>query len=356
MIVDGHEDVALNALAEGRDYLTSAAAIREVEAGTGIEERSGRCMLGLADWLRGEVGVVVATVSPIPRSDAYPGELSYATAHGAYMQGRAMLDVYERWHAADVPIEIVRDGAALDAVVASWSPAAPVDRRRIGFVLLIENADCIHAPAETAEWHARGVRLIGPAWHDSRYSGSSRSGEPLTPLGRELLREMASLGMGVDVTHMSDAAALETLASFDGCVVATHATARRTVDGPRLLADAVVRGIAEHDGVIGVLPVNWALVPGWKVADGKEGVGIERVVDAVDALCELAGGARHVAIGSDFDGGLGAEQAPAEIDTVGDLPLIADALARRGYSADDVEAIMSRNWLRILRRILRATR
>jgi membrane dipeptidase len=353
VIVDGHEDVALNALAEGRDYLTSAAEIREDEAGTGVEDRYGRCMLGLADWMRGQVGVVVATVSPIPRSDANIGELSYTTAHGAHMQGLAMLGVYERWDAdAAVPIEIVRDTAALDGVVRSWDAAAPASGRRIGFVLLIENADCIREPAEAAFWHERGVRLIGPAWHDSRYSGSSRSGRPLTPLGRELLTEMARLGMAADVTHMSDAACLETLASYDGCVVATHATARRTVDGSRLLADEVVRGIAEHDGVIGVLPVNWALVPKWQIADGKEGVGIDLVADAVDVLCELTGSARHVAIGSDFDGGLGAEQTPAGIETVADLALIGDALSRRGYSVADVEAIMSGNWLRVLRRVL----
>ena len=353
MIIDGHEDVALNALAEGRDYLTSAAAIREAEEGTGVEDRYGRCMLGLADWMRGEVGVVVATVSPIPRADSEIGEMSYTTAHGAHMQGLAMLGVYERWHADPaVPIEIVHDTAALDGVVASWHATAPENDRRLGFALLIENADCIREPAEAAFWHEHGVRLIGPAWHDSRYSGSSRSGQPLTPLGRELLAEMARLGIAADVTHMSDAACLETLASYDGCVVATHATARRTVDGPRLLADEVVRGIAEHDGVIGVLPVNWALVDGWQIADGKEGVGIDRVADAVDVLCELTGSARHVALGSDFDGGLGAEQTPAGIETVADLALIGDALSRRGYSAGDVEAIMSGNWLRVLRRIL----
>ena len=352
MIVDGHEDVALNVLAEGRDYLTSAAAVRDVEAAFGVESKNGRCMLGLADWLRGEVGVVIATVSPFPRADALTGEMSYTTPYGAHMQGLAMLEVYERWDAADVPIDIVHDVTALDSVAAGWAPGAPVADRRVGLVLLIENADCIREPAEAVSWHQRGVRLIGPAWHDSRYSGSSRSGQPLTRLGRELLREMAGLGMAADVTHMSDAAALETLAGYDGCVVATHATSRRTVDGPRLLADEVVRGIAEHDGVVGVLPVNWALVPGWKVADGKQGVSVEHVADAVDVLCELAGDARHVAIGSDFDGGLGAEQAPAGIDTVADLGLIGDALRRRGYSAGDVDGIMSGNWLRVLRRVM----
>jgi membrane dipeptidase len=352
MIIDGHEDLALNALAEGRDYLTSAAAIRAVEARTGIEERTGRCMVGLADWLRGEVGVLVATISPIPRSDALPGELSYATVHGAHVQGLAMLDLYERWHACEAPIELVRERAQLDDVVASWDDDAPASGRRVGLVLLIENADCIREPAETSFWHERGVRLIGPAWHDARYSGSSRSGRPLTRLGRELLREMALLGMAVDVAHMSDAACMETLASYDGCVVATHATARRSVDLPRLLADEVVRGIAEHDGVVGVLPACWALVPGWRPEDGKDGVGIERVTDAIDVLCELTGDARHVAIGSDFDGGFGSEQAPAGIDTVADLGLIGEALARRGYAAHDVEAIMSGNWLRVLCRVL----
>lgn len=56
--------------------------------------------------------------------------------------------------------------------------------------------------------------------------------------------------------------------------------------------------------------------------------------------------------GSDFDGGLGAEQTPAQIETVADLRLIGQALTRRGYSAADVDAIMSNNWLRVLRQLV----
>jgi membrane dipeptidase len=75
-------------------------------------------------------------------------------------------------------------------------------------------------------------------------------------------------------------------------------------------------------------------------------------VDAIDAVCQIAGDARHVAIGTDFDGGQGAEAAPAEIDTIADLPKLATALAAGGFSADDVAAVMGGNWLRLLGRCL----
>ncbi len=62
VIVDGHEDLAFNVLSDGRDYLTAAHAIRAAEAGSGTEEITGRCMLGLAEWLKASVAVIVATV------------------------------------------------------------------------------------------------------------------------------------------------------------------------------------------------------------------------------------------------------------------------------------------------------
>lgn len=76
------------------------------------------------------------------------------------------------------------------------------------------------------------------------------------------------------------------------------------------------------------------------------------VVDAIDHVCRVIGGALHVRIRSDFDGGQGAEAAPDGIDTVADLPLVAEALDRRGYDTASVEAILPDNWLGILRRHL----
>jgi membrane dipeptidase len=286
----------------------------------------------------------VATIQAIPREHAQPGEPSYVTVEAAYRQARAQLEIYRDWYAQSVPIRIVATRAQLDELLRD-------DAHPIGLVLLMENADSIRDVDELAWWWEQGLRFIGPAWHSNRYSGSSMTGGPLTDLGRRLLDEMSRIGYVLDVTHMSDESAREALDRYEGVVVATHANARRTVDRERLLADDVVREIAARDGVIGVLPLNWALDSEWE-EKGKAGITLDAVVTAIDHLRDLTGGTRHIAIGTDFDGGQGAESAPAELDTIADLAKLAERLELRSYSAAEIEAIMSGNWLRVLSRAL----
>ena len=121
---------------------------------------------------------------------------------------------------------------------------------------------------------------------------------------------------------------------------------------PRLLSDPVVEGIVARDGIVGVLPLNSALDPTWNATDGKKAVTLDAVVDAIDAVCQIAGDAQHVGIGTDFDGGQGAESSPLEIDTIADLPKLAEALAGRGFPENDIADVMGRNWLRFLGRQL----
>jgi membrane dipeptidase len=344
MIVDGHEDLALNVLAEGRDYLTSARTIREVEAAAGLDNANGVCMLGYADWRAADVRVIVATIQAIPREHAQLGEPSYVTTEAAYRQARAQLEIYRDWEAQKSEIRILETREQLSDLLRDTA-------RPIGLLLLMENADSIRDVDELSWWWDHGLRLIGPAWHSNRFSGSAMSGGPLTDDGRELLDEMNRIGFVLDVTHMSDESAREALERYDGVVVATHANARRTVALDRLLPDDVVCEIATRHGVIGTLPLTWALDADWKTK-GKDGVTLAALVAAIDDLCELGGGTRHIAIGTDFDGGQGAEAAPAELDTIADLPKLADALAQGGYSQDDVDGIMSGNWLRVLERAL----
>jgi membrane dipeptidase len=342
----------MGALADGRDYLTSARAIRAAEAEAGFENPNGSCMLGLAEWLAARVAVIVSSVQTIPRQFASPGELSYATVEGAHQQALAHLDLYRRWAATSPHIELVTERRELDQVLASWIGDDGRAARRIGLVLLMENADPIRKPGEVAFWAEQGIRLIGPAWHANRYSGDAKEGGPLTSLGRELLREMGRHGLTLDLTHMSEEACLEALDTYEGGVVATHAHSQRTAAKPRLLSDAVVEGIVARGGVVGVLPLNWALDASWQAPDGKDAVTLEAVVDAIDAVCQIAGDAAHVGLGTDFDGGQGAESVPAEIDTIADLPKLASALGARGFGERDVAAVMGGNWLRMLRRQL----
>jgi membrane dipeptidase len=353
IIVDAHEDLAYNALVDGRDYLRSALETR-VREGDGPEtEVNGICMVGLPEWLRGNVAVVCATLLAIPRSEANRGEPGYPNPEAAHQLGVAQLNIYRQWSASHPQVTIVTHWHHLDGLLDSWvDPTQDPESRRVGLVMMIENADIIRGPEEVGFWYEQGVRLIGPAWHTNRYTGSSNDGGPLTDLGRALLDEMAPRRMILDLSHMSEEACLEALDRYAGTIVATHANPRRMVPYQRLLSDDVIKGIAAHNGVVGIMPVNWALDSTWPKHRDKDRVTLDAVVDAIDAVCQITSNADHVGIGTDFDGGQGREGTPRELDTVADLPLVAERLDVRGYGPAEVEAIMSGNWLRVLRRSL----
>jgi membrane dipeptidase len=94
------------------------------------------------------------------------------------------------------------------------------------------------------------------------------------------------------------------------------------------------------------------MVPGWirgKTTPESIGVKIENIVAHIDHICQLAGNTRHVAIGTDLDGGYGREQTPADLDTIADLQRLPEMLNKRGYSAADIEGIMHANWVRFFK-------
>jgi membrane dipeptidase len=102
----------------------------------------------------------------------------------------------------------------------------------------------------------------------------------------------------------------------------------------------------ERGAVIGTAFDSWMLHPHYiaGVTDNSL-VSIERVIDHVDHVCQLAGNARHAAIGSDLDGGFGTEQSPRELNTIAHLQRVPDLLRQRGYAETDIEGIMYGNWL-----------
>ena len=79
------------------------------------------------------------------------------------------------------------------------------------------------------------------------------------------------------------------------------------------------------------------------------------LVAQIDHICQMAGDAQHVGIGSDFDGGFGLQSVPAEIDTIADLQKIVPLLAQKGYTEAHIAAIMGQNWLSILKEDLPAS-
>jgi membrane dipeptidase len=199
------------------------------------------------------------------------------------------------------------------------------------------------------------VRLIGLAWAGNRYCGGTGEPGPLTSEGYALLEAMADLGFGLDLSHMDGEAALQALDAYPGTILASHANAARLLKGVetnRHLPDEVIRGLIERDGVIGVVPYNRFLLPGWSHPDPRAAVSLQHVVAQIDTLCQMAGDARHVGLGTDFDGGFGLQSVPAELDTIADLHKLIPCLSEKGYAAADIAAIFGQNWIDRLQRVL----
>jgi membrane dipeptidase len=160
---------------------------------------------------------------------------------------------------------------------------------------------------------------------------------------------MASLGMILDLSHLAEEAYGQAVDYYPGTVIASHANPRRFLPTSRGLSDEMILMLAERDGVVGVVPYNVFLKPGWQKGDRKGAVSLSYVADAIDYICQKTGSARHVGIGSDFDGGFGVEHTSAEIDSIADLYQLEEILIGRGYTTPDVSDILGDNWLRVLR-------
>jgi membrane dipeptidase len=340
-IVDAHEDIASNVLHLGRDIRRSVAETRALERT--ISREPGKyypetAMISLPDLRRGGVGLVFATIFVLP------GE-----AEAMVEDGRAQLRYYATLAESTPGVRIIGNRAALEGLLTDWTAAPTPDARPTGFALLLEGADPLRDPSELAAWHAEGLRIVGPAWRGTRYAGGTGMPGGLTDLGRELLREMESLGMILDISHLAEQSVWDALDAFSGDVIASHANCREYVPTDRQLSDATIRALAERDGVIGAVLHNAFLVGGYERGSGVP-VHLDAVVQHIDHVCQVTGSAHHSAIGSDFDGGAGVESTPVELDSVADLGRIGEALRERGYSAADVEGVLGGNWLRVLRR------
>ena len=389
-LIDAHQDLAWNALTFGRDYTRSAAETRRIEQETGSSApaRNGDTTLGWPEYQRGRVAVIFSTlyVSPAKQKMGdWDTEFyrDYNEAHTRYM---AQVDFYHKL-TDDHPdkFRLIQSRSDLVEVLAEWtstdqrfidsasqqtsttnqqttqSPNPPIENQQFtpptSLIILMEGAEGVREPAELEAWWARGVRLIGLAWAGTRFCGGTREPGPLTKDGYALLDGMASFGFALDLSHMDEEAALQALDYYPSTIIASHSNAATLLkDFPtnRHLPDPVIRGVIERDGVIGIVPANGFLKVGWRYKSGsrKEEVTLQHVLAHIDYICQLAGDAKHVGIGSDFDGGFGLQAVPAEIDTIADLHKLVPMLAEKGYSDANIANIFGLNWQRILEKTL----
>jgi membrane dipeptidase len=346
IIIDAHLDLSWNALGWNRDLDQTVGAIRLSEAD--IEDK-GRATNTVAfpEMRRGRIGIALATVlarcNPRGRSsiDFRTQEIASATAQGQLAYYRLL----ERRKVC----RILVDWPSLEDSFSEWKTGR-VDAP-FGFILSMEGADPIVSPAHAVDWYQAGLRVVGLAHYGpSAYAHGTGSPGGLTQAGRELLRVMEELNLILDMTHLADESFWQAADHFQGPVLASHNNCRALVPGDRQFDDAQIR-LIERDGIIGAPLDAWMIVPDWKHGMDKQArPSLDSSVRHIDHICQLAGNARHVAIGSDLDGGYGTEQCPRELDTIADLQKLRPLLQQHGYTENDIEGIFHANWLRFFER------
>jgi membrane dipeptidase len=351
LIFDAHLDLAMNALEWNRDLSRSIQEIRGRERDMTDRPDRRRGTVSFAEMRRGRVGLCVATqiARHVHLDNRLPG---WHSAEQAWGMTQGQLAWYREMERRGELVQ-VRDAAGLDRHLHLWmgDTGEPLP---VGYVLSLEGADSIVSMRHLERAVEAGLRAIGPAHYGpGTYAQGTDADGGLGVSGRELLREMERLGVILDATHLCDTSFWEALQAFRGPVWASHSNCRALVPHNRQFSDDQIRALVERGAVIGVALDAWMIVPGWergRSTPENAGVTLDRLIDHIDHICQVAGSAGHVGIGSDLDGAFGREQTASEIDTIADLARIPHLLRARGYAERDIEAIAHGNFIGFLRR------
>ena len=293
-------------------------------------DEDGIPTVGLPDLRAGGVSPICATIFCQPRYDDKPG---YETSDEAHAAALAQLAWYQSQQSSGTMRIIHRP--------ADFSRQEPETQA----ILLLEGADPIRDESDLQMFYRAGLRIVGLTWKEgTRYAGGNARPGPLTRDGIALVKALDRLGIIHDVSHLADEAFNDLMELTSGPVIASHSNCRSIVPGERQLSDEIIRAIVSRDGMIGINFYDKFLVPPEQHANRR--ATLADVTNHIKHICQIAGSAAHVGLGTDMDGGLGREQIPVEIETSADLPRVADALSAAAFGDEDVAAIMGKNWAR----------
>ena len=279
-------------------------------------------------------------------------------------------------------IEIARSAAEIEHIR---------QRGKIAAVLDLEGSfDLDGDPSVIRRMYALGLRSVQLSAHNwtSNYADSCCS-QPkwkgLNDRGRAAIKEMNRLGMVINVSHASDDAISQAIDISTAPVVATHHGLRSVNDIPRNMPDALLKKLASRGGVIGfqigsefhsrkafdwrtsyagkpfwdtsaivergtklnIFEIDKLVAPQFPMIPAEIPQDIRITMDdwvaVIDRAIALVG-EDHVGLGSDFDGG---PPLPRGMRDVRDLPMITDAMLRRGWSDDRIRKFLGGNLLRV---------
>jgi membrane dipeptidase len=294
----------------------------------------------------------------------------------------AFLPQLERARQTGVTVMSVNIGFGGDSVeqhikvlahLRSWIRARPADyllvhtvadveraRResKLGVCFDIEGAGAIGGqPSLIQLYYELGVRWMLLSYNRNSACGGGCHDDDhgLTPYGREVVSEMARVGMVTCASHAGPVTARDIIDLSPNPVIFSHSNPRALHDHPRNISDEVIRACAARGGVIGINGIGAFL--------GDPEARPASVARHIDYVAQLVG-VQHVGLGLDYvydqqelsvflsamnmafpqDAGYSGEfrmMAPEG------LVEVVAALQARGYGRDALEAILGGNLLRI---------
>lgn len=353
------------------------AVDREFYHGGDIGTRKAGGQFDLPRAREGGLGALFFSI--FVTEDYYPARLE--TKQALRMLDCAVGQI-ERNRAA---IELARNAADIDRIRREGKIAAVLD---------IEGSfDLDGDPGVLREMYRLGLRSVQLSAHNwtSNYADSCCSAAKwhgLNDRGRAFVRQMNRLGMVINVSHASDEAIEQAIEISSDPVIATHHGLRAVNDIPRNMPEGLMRKLAAKGGVFGfqlgnefhnrkafewvrehagkpfwdtsaiaargplpIAEIDRLVAPQFPMRPAEIPDSVRMTVDDWIAVVERAiaiVGEDHVSLGSDFDGG---PPLPRPMRDIRDLPLLAEAMQRRGWPRERIEKFLGGNLLRVFRQI-----
>jgi membrane dipeptidase len=351
-IIDAHLDLSMNAMEWNRDLRQSVFDIRTREYGLTDKPDRAKGTVALPELRKGNIGLVVATqiARYIAPGNSLPG---WHSAEQAWAQTQGQLAWYKSMENAGEMV-MIKDSEGLEKHLALWMNDEPNDKKPIGYILSLEGADSLVTIPHLETAHQYGLRAVGPAHYGpGRYANGTDATGKMNATGLALLKKMEELNIILDATHLCDDAFWQAMDHFNGPVWASHNNCRALVDHNRQFSDEMIKALIERGAVIGAALDAWMMVPAWQRGLSTPETmqcNLEKMIDHIDHICQLAGNALHVGIGTDLDGAFGKEQCPYDLDTIADLQKLIPLLEKKGFSKNDITNMMHGNWVRLLKK------
>lgn len=349
-IIDAHLDLSMNAMEWNRDLRFDVETLRLSEKGMTDKPDREKATVSLPDLRKGNIGIVVATqIARFVKPDSViPG---WNSPQQAWAQTQGQLAWYKSMESVGEMTPITNKKTLQDHI-ALWNDGRANDKKPIGYILSLEGADSIVDISYLEKAYNYGLRAIGPAHYGpGRYANGTDATGKMNQNGIDLLKEMERLNIIMDATHLCDDAFWQAMDVFNGPIWASHNNCRALVNHNRQYDDNQIKTLINKGAVIGGALDAWMMVPNWKRGVSTP-LGMQCNLEVsfkhMDHICQLAGNANHVGIGSDLDGAFGTEQSPYDLNTIADLQKLVAIFRNYGYSETDLKKIFHQNWIDFL--------